>query len=104
MDMGNGMKDNAERRFGRPAALWLGLFPWVSCGQPTGAPGAQVSTGAALSGAQAQARIAAGDSHSLALRSDGTAWGWGYNAFGEVGDGITSKRSTPVPVPGLIGI
>ena len=33
--------------------------------------------------------IAAGETHSLALRSDGTVWAWGYNGYGQLGDGTT---------------
>lgn len=35
---------------------------------------------------------------SLALASDGTAYGWGNNAYGTVGDGTTTTRLSPVPV------
>jgi alpha-tubulin suppressor-like RCC1 family protein len=31
--------------------------------------------------------IATGGTHSLALRSDGTVWTWGYNGTGQLGDG-----------------
>jgi alpha-tubulin suppressor-like RCC1 family protein len=31
--------------------------------------------------------IAATTSHNLALKSDGTVWGWGHNNYGELGDG-----------------
>lgn len=38
--------------------------------------------------------------HVLALRPNGTAWSWGYNAFGQLGDGTTTNRSSPVSVIG----
>jgi YD repeat-containing protein len=44
--------------------------------------------------------IAAGEYHALAVKRDGSVWGWGYNAFGEVGDGTTIQRNTPVQVIG----
>jgi alpha-tubulin suppressor-like RCC1 family protein len=42
--------------------------------------------------------IGAGDSHSCAIRKDGTAWCWGSNGFGQLGDGTTDDRITPVEV------
>jgi alpha-tubulin suppressor-like RCC1 family protein len=43
--------------------------------------------------------IAAGDLHTLALRSDGTVWSWGYNWFGQVGDGTNlNVRINPIQV------
>jgi alpha-tubulin suppressor-like RCC1 family protein len=48
--------------------------------------------------------IAAGNSHSLALRDDGTVWAWGYNYDGQLGDGTGMTRNTPVQVPGLTGV
>ena len=39
-----------------------------------------------------------GFSHSLALRSDGTVWSWGLNDHGELGDGTTLNRYSPVQV------
>ncbi|WFE34576.1 hypothetical protein [Micromonospora sp. WMMD975] len=41
---------------------------------------------------------AAGFGHSLALRSDGTVVAWGYNDIGQLGDGTTTDRPTPVRV------
>jgi alpha-tubulin suppressor-like RCC1 family protein len=41
--------------------------------------------------------IAAGV-HSIAVDNSGQAWGWGYNHDGELGDGTTEDRSTPVRV------
>ena len=55
--------------------------------------------------------IAAGSSHSLALRSTGTLLSWGDNAYGQLGNGTTSDRLVPVAVVdgnqqpvGLIGV
>ena len=31
----------------------------------------------------------------------GTLWAWGYNFWGELGDGTTTDRATPVQVNGL---
>jgi alpha-tubulin suppressor-like RCC1 family protein len=42
--------------------------------------------------------IAAGDQHSLALASDGTVWAWGRGTEGQIGDGQSQDRSTPVSV------
>jgi alpha-tubulin suppressor-like RCC1 family protein len=54
--------------------------------------------------AQVTPAIAAGGNHSLALKSDGTVWAWGYNGDGQLGDDTTTTRKTPVPVSGLSGI
>ena len=42
--------------------------------------------------------------HSLAAKSDGTAWAWGYNEFGQLGDGTTTSRLLPVQVSGLSNV
>jgi len=42
--------------------------------------------------------VAAGDYHTLALKSDGTLWAWGYNGEGELGIGSTACKSTPFQV------
>jgi alpha-tubulin suppressor-like RCC1 family protein len=48
--------------------------------------------------------IAAGLSYSLALKSDGTVWGWGTNGNGQLGDGTTTQQNTPVQVVGPGGV
>jgi alpha-tubulin suppressor-like RCC1 family protein len=48
--------------------------------------------------------IAAGRMHNLALRQDGTVWAWGWNHYGQLGDGTTIDRSEPVQVQGLSDI
>ena len=45
-------------------------------------------------------QISAGDNHSLAIRANGTAWGWGENNVGQLGDNSTTYRSSPVSVVG----
>lgn len=49
--------------------------------------------------------IAAGGSHALALKDDGTIYAWGYNEFGQLGDGTTTSSSIAVPVvrTGILG-
>ena len=38
--------------------------------------------------------------HSLAIDSTGRLWAWGLNSSGQLGDGTTTNRSTPVLVTG----
>jgi len=45
--------------------------------------------------------IAAGYTYSVALKFDGTVWGWGSNGRGELGDGTLTKSATPVQAVGL---
>jgi len=45
--------------------------------------------------------LAAGISHSVALKSDGSVWCWGDNAEGQLGDASTTRRFNPVRVSGL---
>jgi len=36
--------------------------------------------------------------HTLAIREDGSLWGWGSNGAGQIGDGTTETRNTPVHI------
>ena len=56
-----------------------------------------VTMNGALSGRRV-VQIAAGDSHSLALCTDGTIAAWGNNGNGQLGNGSTNIVSTPVAV------
>ena len=42
--------------------------------------------------------IAAGNDHSLALKSDGTVWAWGWNNSGQLGNVSTTSSNVPVQV------
>ncbi|MBI4392212.1 MAG: SBBP repeat-containing protein [Euryarchaeota archaeon] len=46
-------------------------------------------------------QIAVGGGHTQALKSDGTVFGWGYNADGRLGDGTTSGRAYATQATGL---
>jgi alpha-tubulin suppressor-like RCC1 family protein len=42
--------------------------------------------------------IASGGHHSLGIKSDGTLWAWGRNAFGQTGNGTNTNSNVPVQV------
>ena len=44
--------------------------------------------------------VAAGGNHTVALKLDGTLWGWGWNDTGQLGDGSYTDRNIPVQVSG----
>ncbi|CAA9284795.1 MAG: BNR repeat domain protein [uncultured Chloroflexi bacterium] len=49
--------------------------------------------------------VAAGENHSLAVRSDGSLWAWGSNATCQLGNGTCGgNRRAPAAVPGLAGV
>jgi alpha-tubulin suppressor-like RCC1 family protein len=45
-------------------------------------------------------QIIAGDQHGCAVDPDGQAWCWGYNEFGQLGDGTTDDSNVPTAVAG----
>ncbi|OZG50099.1 RCC1 domain-containing protein [Bombiscardovia coagulans] len=43
-------------------------------------------------------KISVGDSHNLALGNDGHTYAWGWNSFGQIGDGSTTHKNALVRV------
>lgn len=41
------------------------------------------------------------ESHSMAVKVNGEVWTWGQNNRGQLGDGTTTTRTSPVQVPGM---
>jgi len=54
-----------------------------------------------VSGLTDATAVAAGGYHTCALRSDGTAWCWGWNDNGQLGDSTTAPSPFPVQVLGV---
>lgn len=45
-------------------------------------------------------KVSSGYRHSLALRSDGSLWAWGYNGWGQLGQNDRTTRTSPVQITG----
>ncbi|MFO0591825.1 MAG: hypothetical protein U0441_30035 [Polyangiaceae bacterium] len=49
--------------------------------------------------------VSANDHHTMALKSDGTVWGWGENYYHQLGNDTVGDHSpTPVQALGIGGI
>ena len=46
-------------------------------------------------------QLAVGQDTACYVRTDGSVWCWGWNQFGQVGDGTTTDRNVPTQVQGL---
>ena len=55
----------------------------------------------AVEGLTGVKRLAVSGEHVLALKHDGTVWGWGSNTNGELCDGTTEQRNRPVQMKGI---
>lgn len=61
-----------------------------------GTTSSSVSTPALVSSLRGVESLDMGDYHTCARLADATVWCWGYNAQGQVGDGTTTTRTSPV--------
>src|SRR5262249_23514164 len=50
--------------------------------------------------AQCWKQVSAGNGYSLAIKTDGTLWGWGGNNHGQLGNGTTVSQNVPVQIGG----
>ncbi|BAJ73395.1 alpha-tubulin suppressor [Microbacterium testaceum StLB037] len=84
----------------RDGSVWTaGLYDYGRLGRSTSTvPGTQWGQVPGLSGVT---QIAAGWNNSYALLSDGTVMAWGWNIWGQCGDGTNTDRYSPVAVIGL---
>lgn len=57
-----------------------------------------------VSGLLPYTQISAGGYHSLAVPPEGEVRAWGFNWASQLGDGTTTDRSIPGPVPGLSNV
>ena len=55
----------------------------------------------AVAAGAAQSQTWSSSFHGLALKEDGTVWAWGDNRFGQLGDGTSKSRTSPVQAAGL---
>jgi alpha-tubulin suppressor-like RCC1 family protein len=70
----------------------------VDLGQTVMQPVQEIAAGSGFT------QVSAGCASNVALRSDGTAWTWGFNDAGELGDGTFTNSSAPVQVTGLTNV
>jgi len=84
--------------WGRGESGQLGVpVPTTTCPTDSG-PFPCSMTPVAVGGGLTFTRLAGGVAHSCGLVADGSAYCWGSNAAGQLGDGLTANRTAPAPV------
>jgi alpha-tubulin suppressor-like RCC1 family protein len=78
----------------------IGLVMAVSVGSATITATAEGRTGTMATTVVGWRLVRAGGSYTCGLLTSGLAYCWGWNAFGNLGDGSTTSRALPVAVGG----
>ena len=80
------------------------LAALVGCNEQSESPTAPASVSPALAAASAAAlvfeQVSGGYDHTCGVTAEHRAYCWGYNGQGQLGDGTTTERRTPVLVTG----
>lgn len=77
--------------------LWAwGGNTYGQCGNA--APPNSVATPLQIGTATDWQTISTGSYHSMAIKTDGTAWGWGINTLGQIGDGTNTDKIIPTQI------
>ena len=85
------LEDGTVRTWGRGGNGQLGTGGTANTSTPTAVPGLTGVVGAGC-----------GRDHAVVWTAGGAAYGWGYDAYGQLGGGTgTTKRLLPVRVPGV---
>ena len=63
-----------------------------------GSTGTLISTPVQVGTASNWKSVAAGQTHTIAVKTDGTLWAWGQNNYGQLGDNTTVDKTTPVQI------
>jgi alpha-tubulin suppressor-like RCC1 family protein len=81
--------------------LGIGEWPVITYKHRSARPTQFMPYPVPIPGLSGVAAIATAEQHSLALMNDGTLRAWGFNRWGQLGDGTVTTRNTPVPVAGI---
>jgi alpha-tubulin suppressor-like RCC1 family protein len=87
------------------AGAWvLAAVAAAACGQVTDTADSHDDAADSDGGLPPRGQIAAGAFHTCARVVDGTVRCWGENFYGQLGDGTTTDRATPVAIADLTGV